>query len=405
MFRRPEVRTVPRVLTALTCAVAVGLLSACATAPAVAPHENVDTPRGAVLEVTPVEDLTAAEVTDRLRTADIDPGEVQHGVTAYRVVYATVDADGEPTTASQLVAFPQNDESDLTVVSWLHGTTVYRGDAASVNADSTDRAAALLFASAGRAVSAPDYLGLGEGTGTHPYGHPGATVSVSLDALRAARELAGRYERTFDEEVQVSGFSQGGPATMMLGRALQEGVDPSFELGGLAPIAGPFDLSRFEGDAADDRIVMASLYLAYFVTAWDRLYDLYDTPREAFREPYAAKVEGLFDGDHRSQEIAGALPPTSEALFTSEFLDQVRHPSGTLRQKLRALDTTCDWQPEVPVHLFHAAGDKDVAFEHARYCGRRLAAHGAEQRLTDIGDTDHNGTVRAALPQVVRAFA
>ncbi|ARX89309.1 hypothetical protein SMD44_08796 [Streptomyces alboflavus] len=58
---------------------------------------------------------------------------------------------------------------------------------ASVNDESTDRATALLFASTGLAVSAPDYLGLGEGPGSHPYGHPKATVTAPVDGLRAAR--------------------------------------------------------------------------------------------------------------------------------------------------------------------------------------------------------------------------
>lgn len=69
------------------------------------------------------------------------------------------------------------------------------------------------------------------------------------------------------------------------------------------------------------------------------------------------------------------------------------------------MDSTCDWRPEVPVHIFHAAGDKDVVFEHARHCQRQMEARGAEQQLTDVGDVDHNGTVRGALPQVAREFS
>ncbi|MBN6038528.1 lipase family protein [Amycolatopsis sp. 195334CR] len=383
--------------------VAVASLSAaCGTAE---PEQRSEPGRGSVVSVVPVADLAQAEVADRLRAIGIDASPVRFGVTAQRVVYRTVGTTGEPTTASQLVAFPKNDRSDLGVVSWLHGTTVYRGDVASVKDESTDRVAALLFAATGQAVSAPDYLGLGEGPGTHPYGHPEATVSAALDGLRAAKEVAGGQGRTFDERVRVSGFSQGGPATMLFGRALQDGADPAFSLGGLAPIAGPFHLSRFEADAASDKIDKAALYLAYFSTAWDRMYGLYDSPSEAFREPYAANVETLFDGDHQTQEIAKALPPVAKDLFTEQFLARVREPAGVLADRLRPLDTTCDWQPEVPVHLFHAAGDRDVAFTHAEYCQAQLVAKGAQQQLTDVGAVDHNGSVRAALPQVAREFA
>ncbi|MFD7665382.1 hypothetical protein [Streptomyces sp. NPDC059788] len=359
---------------------------------------------GSVVSVTLVADLDAKEVAARLEQAGIDAAQVRYGVRAHRVVYRTRGVNGGPTTASELVATPKNGERALRVVSWLHGTTVYRGDVASVNEQSTDRAAALLFASTGRAVSAPDYLGLGEGPGTHPYGHPQATVTASVDALRAARAFVRRDHRSLDRRVLVGGFSQGGPATMMVGRALQQGTDPYFRLGALAPIAGPFDLSGFEAAAADDEIVRSSLYLAYFATAWDRMYGLYDTPGQAFRAPYDEMVESLFDGDHKASEIAAALPATSEKLFTPEFLDRIRKPTGKLRQRLKALDTTCDWRPDVPVRLYHASGDKDVAFANALHCQRQLTAEGADHRLTDVGDVDHNETVRKALPLVVRQF-
>ncbi|MEV5597883.1 hypothetical protein [Streptomyces sp. NPDC052496] len=356
------------------------------------------------MSVTLVTDRDAEEVAARLEKAGIDAAQVRYGVRAHRIVYRTRGLRGEPTTASQLVATPKNGERALQAVSWLHGTTVYRGDVASVNEQSTDRAAALLFASTGRAVSAPDHLGLGEGPGTHPYGHPQATVTASVDALRAARAFARQERRILDWKVLVSGFSQGGPATMVVGRALQRGTDPYFRLGALAPIAGPFDLSGFEAAAADDKIVRSSLYLAYFATAWDRMYGLYDTPGEVFRAPYDAMVETLFDGDHETSEIAAALPAASKELFTPEFLDRIRSPRGKLRHQLEPLNTTCDWRPDVPVHLYHAEGDKDVAIGNARHCRRQLTANGAAHQLTDVGDVDHNGTVRKALPLVVRQF-
>ncbi len=367
-----------------------------------------DRTRGTVVSATLVADLDAERVAARVREAGFATDRVRHGVRAHRVVYRTVDAGGRPTTASQLVVVPRRDTSGpraLRTVSWLHGTTVYRGDVASVNDRATDRAVAFLFAGAGFAVSAPDYLGLGEGPGFHPYGHPEATVSAALDGLRAARASVRRDDgRELRRRVRVGGFSQGGPATMMLGRALEGGADRYFRAGALAPVGGPFHLSAFEAAAADDRVVRSSLYLAYFATAWQRMYGLYDSPGEVFRAPYDTVVEELFDGHHTTARIAAALPATSRELFTPEFLDRVRHPTGELRRRLTELDSTCDWRPDVPVHLFHARGDRDVVIDHAEHCAGQLAAHGADHRLTDLGDTDHNGSVRAALPGVLRAF-
>ncbi|MFI2207540.1 hypothetical protein ACH47Z_44235 [Streptomyces sp. NPDC020192] len=45
----------------------------------------------------------------------------------------------------------------------------------------------VMFAGAGFAAVAPDYLGLGLGTGLHPYMDIGSETTVSVDMLKAAR--------------------------------------------------------------------------------------------------------------------------------------------------------------------------------------------------------------------------
>ncbi|MFI5803645.1 lipase family protein [Streptomyces sp. NPDC051561] len=360
---------------------------------------------GTLVSVKQVADFTAEQVAAEL-SGEIDVSRVRYGVTAYQVLYRTTNSAGAPTTASQLLVLPKNRARHLSTVSWLHGTTVYRKDVASENPKSTDRLVALLFASTGRAVSAPDYVGLGAGEGFHPYGDPLATVSASVDGLRAARTVAHRSGRELKRKVQVSGFSQGGPATMMVGRALQqESADRYFRLGALAPVGGPFNLSAFEAAAANDEIEdKSALYLVYFATAWNKTYGLYKSPSEAFTHDYAGIVEGLLNGNTTTDDIAKALPGRSALLFQEDFLNKIRKPEGILKEKLRALDTTCDWRPNVPVEIFHAMGDKDVNSSHAAYCADQLTSNGAASRVTDVGDYDHNGSVRQAVPRIVDFF-
>ncbi|MEV4740036.1 lipase family protein [Streptomyces sp. NPDC049555] len=385
-------------------AAVLGSVSALAAPASAAGSRGERAQDGAVVSVEQAADLTAEEVAGQLR-GEIDTSSVRYGVTAYRVTYRTTDSTGAPTTASQLVVLPKNGARHLTTVSWLHGTTVYRKDVASENPRSTDRLTALLFASTGRAVSAPDYVGLGSGEGFHPYGDPRATVAASVDGLRAARTVAHRNGRELKRKLQVSGFSQGGPATMLVGRALQqEGADRYFRLGALAPVSGPYNLSAFEAAAADDKIAKSGIYLAYFATAWNRMYGLYSSPGEAFRAPYDKKVEALFDGHHTTGQIVGALPAASKDLFTEDFLNKVRKPGGVLKDRLRPLDNTCNWRPNAPVEIFHGRGDKDVDFGHATYCADQLAKNGVALRPTDVGNYDHTASVRQALPRIVKFF-
>ncbi|MEU4690065.1 lipase family protein [Actinoplanes sp. NPDC023714] len=356
---------------------------------------------GILLSATTVARFDAGQVAGYLDGHDLDSSKVRFGVDASRIVYRTVDPAGRPTTASALVVLPRRAQRTLPQATWLHGTTAYRGSVASV-ADGSDRAAALLFASAGFLTTAPDYLGLGVGPGFHPYAHAASTVTASVDALRAAREFAARHGHDPAPRVFVTGHSQGGHATMALGRALQRGADPRLRLGGLAPIAAPLRPSTLIADAVDGEIANGVAYLAYWTVAWNRIHGWYGAPAEAFRDP---SVEALFDGDHRNEDIFPRLPATVADLFTPAQLDRVRHPSGAIRAALAEADAFCDWRPRVPVTLYASGGDRDVPIANSAGCRDRLRGHGARAALVDLGaGVDHGMAPELALPRILTDF-
>ncbi|MCP3803001.1 alpha/beta hydrolase [Allokutzneria sp. A3M-2-11 16] len=354
--------------------------------------------RGQLVGVTELDGLATASVTELLAAKGLDTARVSHGVRPYKITYRTVDPDGRPTTASGLVVLPVSRARTLKPVAWLHGTTVYRGDVASVNAKGTDRAIAVMLASAGYAVVAPDYLGLGEGPGAHPYVDPDSAATASIDALRAGRTLTERRGVRFAERVFLTGHSQGGQSTMAVGRELQRGADHRMRLGALAPIAGPYAMSASLREALADKVNFASPYVGYLTTSWNRLHGLYSDPAEAFQKP---SVEQLFDGHHTSEQVFRGLPDKVHKLLTPEFHRKLSNPSGALRRALDKADRVCDWRPAVPTTLYMASGDGDVLPFNAAHCARQL---GGRVPVVDVGQVDHNTAATRALPQVLRAF-
>ncbi|WP_431043401.1 alpha/beta hydrolase [Streptomyces sp. P1-3] len=374
-------------------------------APHAAPQATAH-PRGALLSVTPLGHASRAEVVRLVTAAGVDAGAARHGTDSYRLTYATVTPSGAPTTASALLVLPDGGGDRLATVSETHGTLAYRGHAPSAGGNASN-IGALLYASGGRAVVAPDYLGLGAGPGTHPYMDTASSVSASLDALRAARSAAARHGRQLTQDVYVTGFSQGGQVAMALGHELDRGADPRFRLRALAPVAGPYDLAGQEVPGMfDGRVKGASsaFYVSYFLVAQNRLRPLYADPREVFRAPYADRVEGLFDGEHREKEIAEQLPGSLEELVTEEWYGRLRHPSGALADALRRNDGVCEWAPRVPVRLHTARGDRDVPFGNTVSCVKSLAERGAPAAVLPHGDTDHFGTYREAVSSNARWF-
>ncbi|NUS00627.1 MAG: hypothetical protein HOV67_35840 [Kribbellaceae bacterium] len=371
-------------------------------------HSTVLGLRGTVVSATPIAHLTAAQLD--AAAADF-PGAPKsaYGVTAYRLIYRTVDTHGRPTTASGIVVLPGGRHGALTVTEYLHGTNATKAAAASVDDLSTDRLVTALFAGQGLAAVAPDYLGLGLGPGRPPYLDTRTETSASADLLLAARTFAAKHGVAFKRDVLVTGFSQGGRASLAFGRALTRGEVGPFRLGALRAVAGPYDLLGEELPAAfDGRVIppTATYYLAYLLTAWNRTVGLYDDPREAFRAPYASTVEGLFDGSHTDEEIVAGLPDSPDKLFTPEFAARLQHPTGRLLDAIQAADQVCqDWTPRVPVHLYSGTKDTDVAAANADSCAASLRRRGADVTVHSMGAVDHTGTAFAAYPQIIRAYA
>ncbi|MFD5365691.1 alpha/beta hydrolase [Streptomyces sp. NPDC127103] len=402
-----------RVRQSLAAATAAAV-TALAAAPAFAASELRPVPvqvqqaagRGTLLGVTPVADLNRTEVAAFLTNAGIDASTVRHGVRGYRLTYRTLTPQGAPTTATGLLVLPKGGERRLDLVADTHGTMVHRDYAPSV-AEDFGLYAPYLHAAAGRAVAAPDYLGLGKGPGLHPYMDTASSVSASLDMLRASRTAASGLGRPLTGDVYGTGFSQGGQVSMALGRALARGADRHFRLRALAPVAGPYDLRGAEiPGLLDGRVndISGVFYMAYFLTAQNRLHPVYADPAEAFRQPYAGYVEQLFDTRHTEEDIVTKLPGSVKELLTDDFYERLSHPTGGLLTALKAQDGTCDWKPDVPVRLHTAAGDTDVPIANSVSCAADLARNGVTAPVVDHGKADHNGSFKLAGPQIVRWF-
>ncbi|MFF4499546.1 alpha/beta hydrolase family protein [Streptomyces sp. NPDC001401] len=383
------------------------LLAGLAAAPVAAAAERPHTGhRGSLVSITPVADHDAGGVREFLAGRDIATGSVRYGVRAYRLTYRTVDPYGKPTTATGLLTLPRGGAHRLDLVSDTHGTMVKRSYAPSAGED-FGRVPSYLNASAGRAVAAPDYLGLGAGPGPHPYMDTASSVTASVDMLRAARTAADRLGRPLTGDVYATGFSQGGQVAMALGKALQSGADQHFRLKALAPVSGPYDLEGQEVPALfDGRVNDTSgvLYISYWLIAQNRLHHFYDDPAEVFRAPYASRVEGLFDGSHEEDDVVKGLAPSVKQLLTPVFHERLQHPAGPVLDAMRSADHTCDWKPEVPVRLYAGDNDTDVPIGNARTCARTLAGEGARVRVVDQGAVDHFGSFAVSAPHVVRFF-
>jgi hypothetical protein len=353
-----------------------------------------------------------AQVDALLTEGGFNPGTDRYGVTLHQLIYRTIDATGHPTTASGLLVLPISDDHHLRTVSFGHGTSVYRGDAPSAGGDTFLTGPTITFASAGFAAVAPDYLGLGAGTGPHPWMDVPSETSASLDLLRAARAFVAGQGRRLDREVYAAGFSQGASAALGLARELQGGGDRWFRLAAVAPISGAYALRDAEIPAVFTPEVvprLAAAYMAYLLTSYDRLHDIYRDPRDVFAAEYAG-IGDLFDASHPGAEVLAGVPESVGDLLTARGRELLEHPNARFAAALREADSVCEWAPAVPVRLFLSPGDEQAVNANTTACRSSFAARGVRVPVVDVGvDRSYSGMVHEgsellAVPHITRWF-
>ncbi|HEU5159781.1 MAG TPA: hypothetical protein VFU43_22490 [Streptosporangiaceae bacterium] len=221
-------------------------------------------------------------------------------------------------------------------------------------------------------------------------------TTASLDLLNAARQFVPRTGRTLRHDVLVTGFSQGASAALGLARALQRGADPWFHVKAVAPISGAYDMAGAEIPALLGRQVNPKagvVYTAYLLTAWNRLHGLYGRPAEVFQEPYASRVDKLFDGTTPGQEMAAALPDTVDELLTPHGYELIRRPAGSFAQALRVDAEICTaWTPNIPIRLYKISDDEQAVTTNTDHCQAAFRARGLYVPVVDVGDHDYNGS-------------
>jgi acetyl esterase/lipase len=402
--RRTRLRNRRRLVALALCLPVVSALGTARAAAAESTTTCAAGNRGRVLSVEPVARMTADRVSHVLADGGLTGGAT-YGIAAYREVYCTLSTAHLPTAASGLLVLPVGAHGSVPVVSYDHSTVAKKSDAPSDFDTQEVELVSLYFASDGFAVSAPDYLGLGRSAGLHPFVQAGSEATATIDMLTAAAHTGPERGVRLSRQLFVTGFSQGGHAAMATGQALQESPSP-WRVTALAPMAGPYDLdAEFPAILDPDQVDphRASGYLGYILTAWNRLYHLYDSPTEVFTEPTAGEIGGLFDGTHEIDEISAALPPATE-LLRPAWQAQIAHPTDRFAAAVEA-NQVCHWAPRAPVRLYASHGDRDVVFANAQTCSAQIRAKGGHAEIEDMGQVDHVGTALASLPLIRAWFA
>ena len=327
---------------------------------------------------------------------------VDYGVAKYRVTYP-MNYLGEVHQVTGALFVPVDDsgnaiECAMPTHTYMHGTIFLREEAPSYSGFEGELG--YLMATSGAVALMPDYLGLGGSEDVlHPYVHADSEAESGMALLAAVTALQSELGFGLNGEHFVSGYSQGGHASMAMAKRMQEDADAGFPLAGAAPMSGPYDMSGTQlpmGMAQEQYSNPA--YLAYTLLAWQQTYgNLFVDLGEIFQEPYASELPAMFDGETSGEMINEYLAgPTLDIVQPGalEGLMAEDHPFFIAAQD----NDLYQWVPESPLQMYYCTLDEQVFYDNALVAEAWMNDNGAEGVTTvNGGALNHGGCALLAI--------
>lgn len=344
-------------------AAAAALLAACG---------GSDADRGSLLEEpTTVATLTAAQIDAGTAASGLQAlsGKAKCDVKVVALHFNTIGVKGEVANSTGAMLVPTGAcTAAAPLVAYAKGTDVQKPRTLANPQDSETFLLAAMYAAQGYAVVAPDYLGFSKSTYSfHPYLHADSEASTVIDSIRAARNAAGRVGGTLSGKVMLTGYSQGGHASMSAHRAIERDNAAEINVVAGAHLAGPYNLSG--ALKLSNAIAGVQFFVPYLVTSWQKVYgNLYAKPSDAFKAPYADYIETLLPSptlNYTTLITSGKLPggtpeQARDALFQSAFLAGAQNSATDPVYLAGKKNDLLGWSPKSKLLLCGGAGDPTV---------------------------------------------
>ena len=326
-----------------------------------------------------------------------------YNIQTYRVTYLTSDTEGVEHVASGIVNVPLSmDNLIFPLACYQHGTVAGRVDVPSNLMGGYQLAVA--FASRGYVVVTPDYIGLGESPGVHPYVHAETEASAGVDLLLAAQEMIeGMDGIALNDQLFITGYSQGGHAAMALQQEIELNQTDLFTVTASAPMSGPYSVSREMVDftLGEDEYFTVG-YLAWLTLGYQRAYpdDFADFPVDrVFRPEYVDDILRFRDEDinlwelneimiNTLQSTVGTVTPRNT--LQDDILDALFNDPDHPMSIALADNDTYDWVTETPTNMYYCVGDDQVTYRNAIRAEEMMTLNGSPNVAAVRMDTDDN---------------
>ena len=365
--------------------------------------------RGDLLSSVLIEELSTEGIDELLTTAidGIPPFFIgllvptTYDVEAYKLTYNTINEKGQNVPATGAIFIPKGYNCPAALAPYLHGTLTADNTLPST-LNGQEAAIGWALATDGYVTVLPDYLGLGDSPGVHPYLHAETQASASIDMMRAARQFCAQNNIALNGQVFLSGFSQGGYAALATQREIEANYASEFNLEMVVGGAGPYDLSGIQRAFVLDNPTYTNPSLFPFILfGYQEVYgNLYSNLQEAYAPPFDRTLPELFDGSNDVEQIDSQLPVNWQDIFQPAYFRDIERNLffNPVNRALRD-NNLLDWAPKAETKLCYCTGDELVAYQNSLIAWLNYTIRGAGGSVQGIplGGSTH----RACAPIVL----
>jgi len=365
-----------------------------------------------LIRSTYVRSYKAAEVGASLPI----PSLAQYDVDVYTIRYTTKGADGQKDTASGLIVYPVRPNTAWPTMVYQHGTASSRD--AVPSRFSAEATIGLIGGTLGYVSVLPDYVGLGDSRGFHPYVHAQSEAQAGVDMLLALQQFAASQSLYLNGQLFLSGYSQGGHASMALHRMLEKSYASQFKVTAAAHMSGPYSISgETRARLLSDAEYFRPGYALYTMLSYNQAYHLYDSLSQFIRPPYLQIATDFFSGKETNldsvharlaatliQEKGKVVP---KYIFQDSVLSAIAANPSHPANLAMADNDVYKWGPKTPTRLFYCKADDQVVYTNSLLADSVMRASGATSvGSVDVGSSyDHGQCFQPALLSSVFFFS
>lgn len=363
-------------------------------------------PRGTLVEVIDRGSLTKEEIIQRMNEVD-DHSIVQNNVHCYAITYRT-EYMGKPIDTRGLIIVPYGVDT-AHLLMYTHGTTApsallgAENNSPSNYSGETDkngdvRNMGLGWASAGYVVFIPDYIGYGITLGKdHPYMHLPEMFLSNIDGLLAAKKyITTHTSLTYDNRLFLTGWSQGGAASLSAHRYIQEQYPSEFTILGSSHLAGPHNFERFHDDImsrAGEEVMILPI-VSWAVYSGNKFSALKRPTDQMFEFPVYDQMSSLM------------IPSNDpEKVFKPHFRENVLNGNDTAyRAILKSNSNHKGWLPVGKVILHHGDNDEVVPYYNSTDALQGITEAGGNVVLYTYPGGGHSTELRNFIMNTLYEF-